>query len=94
MSQDTSTTIHQLAFLGNYLPRHCGIATFTTDLAEAISAKYPDLGYAVVAMNDPGTRHAYGERVRFEIAESDFASYRRAADFLNGFQASEKEAAA
>ncbi len=34
-------------------------------------------------MNDAGTRHAYPPRVRFEVAERDLASYRRAADFLN-----------
>jgi glycosyltransferase involved in cell wall biosynthesis len=34
-------------------------------------------------MNDAGRRHAYPERVRFEIAETDISSYRRAADFLN-----------
>lgn len=76
-------SVHQIAFLGNYLPRRCGIATFTTDLATAVSSEFPNSGCLVVAMNDPGTRHAYGDRVRFEIAESDLASYRRAADFLN-----------
>jgi glycosyltransferase involved in cell wall biosynthesis len=34
-------------------------------------------------MNDTGQRHTYPPRVRFEIAESDVTSYRRAADFLN-----------
>jgi glycosyltransferase involved in cell wall biosynthesis len=34
-------------------------------------------------MNDVGARHEYPARVRFELAEGDLASYRRAADFLN-----------
>jgi glycosyltransferase involved in cell wall biosynthesis len=34
-------------------------------------------------MNDPGKSHAYPEQVRFEIAESEVAAYRRAAQFLN-----------
>ena len=34
-------------------------------------------------MNDRGQGYGYPERVRFEIAESDFGSYCRAADFLN-----------
>jgi len=83
MSLDTSPAVRRVAFLGNHLPRRCGIATFTTDLADAICTEFPDPGCSVVAMNDPGMRHAYGERVRFEIAESDLSSYRRAADFLN-----------
>jgi glycosyltransferase involved in cell wall biosynthesis len=69
--------------LGNHLPRQCGIATFTSDLAAAIGSEHPDLECFVLAMNDPGRQHAYPARVRFEIAESDLASYRRAADFLN-----------
>jgi glycosyltransferase involved in cell wall biosynthesis len=69
--------------LGNHVPRQCGIATFTSDLAEAIAAEHPELDCFVLAMNDPGKRHAYPSRVRFEIAESDLPAYRRAADFLN-----------
>ncbi len=69
--------------LGNHLPRQCGIATFTTDLSGAIAGAHPEIECFVLAMNDPGRRHAYPPRVRFEIAESEIASYRRAADFLN-----------
>lgn len=69
--------------LGNHLPRHCGIATFTTDLADAIEREVPDLDCFVVAMNDPGVHHAYPPRVQFEIPEADPIAYRRAADFLN-----------
>jgi glycosyltransferase involved in cell wall biosynthesis len=84
MSEDeTLGAVHRVALLGNHLPRRCGIATFTTDLADAISATFPGIDCGVVAMNDAGRRHAYGDRVRFEIAESDRASYRRATDFLN-----------
>jgi len=69
--------------LGNHLPRQCGIATFTTDLGDAIACGFPELDSFALAMNDPGKRYAYPDRVRFEISESDVASYRRAADFLN-----------
>lgn len=75
--------IRTIAMLGNHLPRHCGIATFTTDLSQAIAADAPELDCFVLAMNDPGVRHAYPPRVRFEIAEGDVSAYRRAADFLN-----------
>jgi glycosyltransferase involved in cell wall biosynthesis len=69
--------------LGNYLPRQCGIATFTADLSEAIAGASPALDCFVLAMNDGGARYAYPPRVRFEIAENEVAAYRRAADFLN-----------
>ncbi|HLK35826.1 MAG TPA: glycosyltransferase family 4 protein [Polyangiaceae bacterium] len=65
------------------MPRQCGIATFTSDLTDAVIAAFPGLDSFVVAMNDPGRQYTYPARVRFEIAESDPASYRRASDFLN-----------
>ena len=73
----------RLAVLGNHLPRQCGIATFTTHLAGALTEELPGADTFVLAMNDGGRRHAYPSRVRFEIAESDLDSYHRAADFLN-----------
>jgi glycosyltransferase involved in cell wall biosynthesis len=69
--------------LGNHVPRQCGIATFTTDLCDAIVREFPAFDTFVLAMNDVGKSHAYPASVRFEIAESDVSSYRRAADFLN-----------
>jgi glycosyltransferase involved in cell wall biosynthesis len=79
----TAGTIRQIAFLGNHLPRQCGIATFTTDLSGAIAAEFSKTDCFVVAMNDAGKRYAYPPRVRFEVAESNIASYRGAAEFLN-----------
>jgi glycosyltransferase involved in cell wall biosynthesis len=75
--------LQRVALLGNHLPRQCGIATFTTDLAGAIAAAYPALDTLVVAMNDAGPPHAYPAAVRFEVEQDDVASYRRAVDFLN-----------
>lgn len=75
--------VRRVAMLGNYLPRQCGIATFTADLSNAIGGEYPALDCFVLAMNDGGTRYPYPPRVRFEIAENEIAAYQRAADFLN-----------
>jgi len=76
-------SIRRIAMLGNHLPRQCGIATFTTDLAEALARARPNTDCFVLAVNDAGRRHAYPPRVQFEITEPDLISYRRAADFLN-----------
>ena len=70
-------TIRRIAILGNHLPRQCGIATFTTDLSSAIATEFSNTDCFVLAMNDPGKQYTYPPRVRFEIAESDIASYRR-----------------
>ena len=75
--------IKRLAFIGNYLPRRCGIATFTTDLAESVAAAYPDTQCIALPVNDIEEGYAYPSRVRFELVEKDIDSYRRAADFLN-----------
>jgi glycosyltransferase involved in cell wall biosynthesis len=76
-------TAHSIAMLGNYTPRRCGIATFTTDLTDALTEAYPQISCSVIAMNEPGKRYAYLDRVQCEIAQSELASYRCAADFLN-----------
>src|SRR5208282_4751710 len=73
----------RVAVVGNHLPRQCGIATFTTDLCDAIAAEYGAAGVFVVAVNDPQSRYSYPPRVRFEINESELSSYKAAADFLN-----------
>jgi glycosyltransferase involved in cell wall biosynthesis len=73
----------RIAVIGNYSPRQCGIATFTTDLCDAIAAEYESTGLLAVPVNDPGAHYNYPERVRFELNEGDLTSYQDAADFLN-----------
>jgi len=75
--------LRKVAFLGDYLPRKCGIATFTTDLRCAVAAAFPETQCLVVPVNDIPGGYDYPAEVRFEIAEQDINSYLRAADFLN-----------
>ena len=77
------STTRKIAFLGDYLPRKCGIATFTTDLRCAVAAEIPETQCPVVPVNDLSSGYDYPSEVRFEIAEQDLPSYLRAADFLN-----------
>ena len=79
----TGTTIHRVAFLGDYLPRRCGIATFTADLCEAVASEFAGCECIVGAVNDRPEGYDYPARIRFEIDEKEIDSYRRAADFLN-----------
>ncbi len=78
-----SHSIQKVAFLGTHLPRQCGIATFTSDLAQALTASFPDLQFSVVAVNDREEGYDYPDTVEFEISEKELDSYRRAADYLN-----------
>jgi len=75
--------LRRIAVIGNYLPRRCGIATFTTDLCEAMAAEAPGAGVSAVAMNDVPEGYHYPARVRFEVGQNTLRDYELAADFLN-----------
>jgi len=79
----TQSQIRKVAFLVDYLPRKCGIATFTNDLYLGVAEKYPEVQCSVVAVNDIEGGYEYPEEVRFEIQEQNVGSYQRAADFPN-----------
>src|SRR6266705_2864842 len=73
----------RIAVIGNYLPRHCGIATFTTDLCAAISAEYGNARLLALPVNDTEQGYDYPARVRWSLAQDDVKSYQDAAEFLN-----------
>ena len=73
----------RIAFVGNYLPRQCGIATFTTDLCTAVAAEFGIGRLFAIPVNDPESKYEYPEQVRLELEQDDLASYERAAEFLN-----------
>ena len=76
---------YELALIGNYLPRRCGIATFTTDLAEALALEAHAQGDEViaVAMTDIPEGYAYPRRVKYSVSENVQTDYLRASEFLN-----------
>ncbi len=73
----------RIAVIGNYLPRHCGIATFTTDLCSAISEEYGTARLLALPVNDTQQGYDYPARVRWSLAQDDVQSYQEAAEFLN-----------
>lgn len=75
--------IKKVAFVGNYLPRRCGIATFTTDLCESFASSNPSVQCFAIPITDIEEGYQYPERVRLEIKEQDLDTYKAAADFLN-----------
>ena len=77
----TGQRFGKVALIGDYLPRKCGIATFTGDVCHALADGESEC--FVVAVNDREEGYNYPPEVRFEIAEQDLRSYQRAADFLN-----------
>jgi glycosyltransferase involved in cell wall biosynthesis len=77
------SSIQTVAFLGDYLPRKCGIATFTSDLLGAVATRHPRSRCFAVSVTDVPGCYQYPPVVRCEIDEKDLESYRRAAAFLN-----------
>lgn len=76
-------SLKTVGIVGNYLPRQCGIATFTTDLTESLAQAAPHVSAWAVVMNDTPEGYRYPARVRFEINQNQPAEYSLAADFLN-----------
>ena len=71
--------IKKLALIGNFLPRQCGIATFTTDVYEAMRARFPDVQVDVYAMDDVPGAYDYPPAVTHAITEQDLSAYHAAA---------------
>jgi glycosyltransferase involved in cell wall biosynthesis len=78
-----TTDIRKIAFIGDYLPRKCGIATFTHDVCTSVATQFPGSDCFVVPVNDLPQGYDYPNEVRFEIEEQELDSYLRAADYLN-----------
>lgn len=70
-------------FIGTYIPKECGIATFTSDLLNSVSGENKDVHCEVIALNDPSETYDYPEEVVFEIQRDKIEDYYRAADYIN-----------
>jgi glycosyltransferase involved in cell wall biosynthesis len=75
--------IQKIAVVGDYLPRKCGIATFTHSLYQALVEQYPETECFVAPVNDTHEGYEYPPEVRFEFSENDLSSYQRTAEYLN-----------
>jgi glycosyltransferase involved in cell wall biosynthesis len=83
MNSRIPSELKRVVFIGNHLPRKCGIATFTSDLAEAFSDQFPEIKTMILAMNDTEEGYEYPHQVRYEISQDDSFDYEHAAQFLN-----------
>ena len=73
----------KIAVIGSYVPRRCGIATFSADLLDSMRNHAPDTELWAVAMNDIPLGYDYPSEVQFEIGQRIVADYPSAVDFLN-----------
>ncbi len=72
-----------VAFVSSYVPRECGIATFTRDLHTGLDQVRRGQQSLIVAINDQDAEYAYARRVVFQVDQSDPHSYVEAARYLN-----------
>ncbi len=76
MKQSTGAQdVGHIALIGNFLPRKCGIATFTTDTYQALRARFPEMQVDVYAMDDHPGRYDYPAAVTGTIPQNDRAAY-------------------
>ncbi len=79
--------VKRLAIVSTYVPRPCGIATFSADLSAAIEQELLGKGEVfVLAIDDPSVSYAYPERVRFQIRGDIQPDYRMAAGYISASQ--------
>ncbi len=82
-TQNPWDAVGSVAMVSSFVPRRCGIATFTRDLTDAVANRAADVNVLSVAMNDRPEGYRYPQRVWFEINQNRLPEYRLAADFLN-----------
>ena len=72
---DVVTPIDHIALIGNFLPRKCGLATYTTDTFTALKGRYADLKIDVYAMDDQPGLYEYPPEVTRSIPDQDRMAY-------------------
>lgn len=76
-----------VVYVGTFVPRTCGIATFTNDLGTSVAQEMGGKPYRVVAITDRPEGYDYPPEVTFEIRQNVIRDYARAAEYLNGSSA-------
>src|SRR5690349_7867218 len=77
------SSVQTVALVGSYVPRQCGIATFTKDLRDAIAAQIGQRETTVLALDDIPGAYTYPEEVRLQVSQHRQADYTMAAELLN-----------
>jgi len=77
----------KVLFIGTYIPKECGIATFTSDLLNSVYRANNNIHCEVISVSDPSENCNYPEEVVFQIERNKLEDYYRAADFINNSDA-------
>lgn len=74
-SSEARVSVEHIALIGNFLPRKCGLATYTTDTFTALKHRFPGLTVDVYAMDDHPGRYDYPPEVTLAIPEKERMAY-------------------
>ncbi|OGM13662.1 hypothetical protein A3A76_02810 [Candidatus Woesebacteria bacterium RIFCSPLOWO2_01_FULL_39_23] len=73
----------RVIYVSSYIPRKCGIATYTKDLTNAINLLNPYALAEIMAVNRPREDLNYPWETKFKINQEELTSYLQAADYIN-----------
>ncbi|HEY6564045.1 MAG TPA: hypothetical protein VIY86_06080, partial [Pirellulaceae bacterium] len=73
-----TASLRQIALLGTFPPRQCGIATYTADVLKSVGRALPQASVFALAVSKSGIEYDYPAEVAFEIQDTAPASYREA----------------
>jgi len=76
-----------IVYVGTFVPKRCGIATFANDLGASVAQEMGGRPYRVVALTDRPGGYDYPSEVTFEIRQNVIRDYALAAEYLNGSSA-------
>ncbi|MCL4508338.1 MAG: glycosyltransferase family 4 protein [Chloroflexi bacterium] len=65
----------KVGWMSTFLPRRCGLATFTGDLVAAVRSSHPNSTHVVAALEEPGASYSYGPAVKITVTEGNVKSY-------------------
>lgn len=83
MNNGRQRTVQTVALVGSYVPRQCGIASFSKDLRDAIAAEIGERNTTVVAIDDIAAGYNYPQEVRLQIPQHNLADYITTGELLN-----------
>lgn len=73
----------RVIYISSYIPRHCGIATYTKNLTNAINLLNPYHLAEIVALNREGEKLTYPAEVKQVINDDHQPDYQSAAQWIN-----------
>ncbi|RLD12981.1 MAG: glycosyl transferase [Caldiserica bacterium] len=73
----------RICFVATYIPKECGIATFTNDLLTHIDKHNPLIPSSVIALNGKNETYNYPKEVKKIIRMEIKDDYKKAAEFVN-----------